>query len=129
MDATGPTHRASSRWYGPFSKGGRIVPPASEDLLLGRKLLLLRHNILDFESKGASDAGAVDLIGAQTIGDVPLLDVLPRVAHRAGRVLEQRLLLLRRHQPEQIARLLPVVIVGVMVVVGRLAFKTGLLEQ
>jgi hypothetical protein len=51
----------------------------------------------------ARDSGAVALIGAQTIGDVPLFDVLPRVAHRSCRVLEQSLLLRRRHQPEQIA--------------------------
>jgi len=42
--------------YGPFSqRAGGLVPPASGDLLLGRQsCLLLRHNILDFESKGGA---------------------------------------------------------------------------
>jgi hypothetical protein len=53
--------------------------------------------------RARATSGAVALIGAQTIGDVPLFDVLPRVAHRSCRVLEQSLLLRRRHQPEQIA--------------------------
>jgi hypothetical protein len=41
----------------------------------------LRH----LEAEGARDAGAVALIGAQTIGDVPLFDVLSRVAYRSCR--------------------------------------------
>ena len=75
------------------------------------------------EAEGASHTCAIGRVGAQTIGDVALLDVLTRIGHRARRVLEQNLLLRRRHQPEQIARLLPVVVIGVMVVVGRLAFN------
>ena len=62
--------------------------------------------------------GAIGLVGAQTISDVAFLDVLPRIAHRAGRVLEQNLLLRRRHQTVQVAGLLPVVVIGVMVLVG-----------
>src|SRR6202035_1662158 len=77
----------------------------------------------DIEAKRPRDPLAIGRIGAKTIGDVALLDVQARIAHRAGCVLEQRLLLRRRHQAEQIARLFPVIVVGVMVVVGRLAFN------
>ena len=75
------------------------------------------------QAEGAGDTLAVGRVGAQAIGDVPLLDVQACIAHRPGSVIEQHLLLGGRHQPEQIARLLPVIIIGVMVVVGRFAFN------
>ena len=120
MKRVPPTSRRQSGFTGhPRRQADR--PPAGEDLLLESSRRLPRHDILDFKAEGASDAGAVGRIGAQAIGDVALLDVLLRVAHRSRRVLEQHLLLRRRHQPEQIARLLPVVVVGVVVIVRSLA--------
>src|SRR5205823_12229504 len=44
-----------------------------------------------------------------------LLDVRPCITHRAGGVLEQRLPLRRRHFTEQVARLLPVIIIHAMI--------------
>jgi hypothetical protein len=95
-------------------------------MLLGSSPFLLRSKILDFEAEGAGDAGAVGRIGAETIGDVPLLDVLARIAHRAGRVLEQRLLLGGCHQAEKIARLLPVITIDAMIAVRRLTPRSAM---
>src|SRR6185369_12057128 len=61
------------------------------------------------------DAGAVGGIGLGTIGDMTLLDVLRSTADLASRIVEQRLLLGRRHLAEQIARLLVVIVVDAMV--------------
>lgn len=44
-----------------------------------------------------------------------LLDMQRRVAHRARGVFEQHLLLRRRHQPEQVAGLLIVIVLGIVV--------------
>src|SRR5262244_1107399 len=71
------------------------------------------------QPQGTGDTAAVSRIGAQTIGDVALLDVPARIAHRAGRVLEQSLLLRECHQTEEIARLCPVIAVDIMVPVRR----------
>jgi hypothetical protein len=84
--------------------------------------LSLLSRLFKGEPERTSNASAVGRIGAPTVGGVALFDVLPRIPHRARRVLEEHLLLRRRHQPEQVARLLPVVGVRVMVVAGWLAF-------
>jgi hypothetical protein len=55
------------------------------------------------------------------IGDVALFDVQPGIAHRARRVLEQQQALSRSHYPEQVAQLLPVIIVDAMIEVRRFA--------
>src|SRR3546814_5313934 len=56
------------------------------------------------------------MVGRRAVADVALLDEVRGVAHRAGGVVEQRLLLRRGHQPEQVAGLLEVVVVVVAVV-------------
>src|ERR1700704_6259132 len=93
-------------------------PPAQ---LVRMRLLSRQHSV--FQSQGLGDAGAVRRIGTGAIGNVPLLDVQPGIAHRARRVLEQRLALSRIYLPEQVARLLPVIIVEAMIVVRRVAFE------
>src|SRR3546814_8146097 len=50
------------------------------------------------------DPRAVGRVGLRAVADVALLDEVRGVAHRAGGVVEQRLLLCRGHQPEQVAR-------------------------
>src|SRR3546814_6907250 len=62
------------------------------------------------------DTRAVGGVGLRAVADVALLDEVRGVAHRAGGVVEQRLLLCRGHQPEQVAGLLEVVVVVVAVV-------------
>src|SRR6202048_3193565 len=74
-----------------------------------------------FEPEGLRHPSPVCRSRARAIVDVPLLDVQLGVAHRPRRVLEQHLLLLRRHLPEQVAGLLPVVIVDAVVKMGRVA--------
>src|SRR5438132_10318066 len=69
------------------------------------------------EAEGTGDALAIGRIGATAIGNVPLLDVQTCIAHRSGGVVEEPLLLGGRHQPEKIARLLPVVVIDAMVIV------------
>jgi hypothetical protein len=73
------------------------------------------------QPEGFRDAGAVRRIGTGAIGDMALLDVQLGVAHRARYVLEQQVALSRSHQPEQFARLLPVIIVDAMIEVRRFA--------
>src|ERR1700742_3614681 len=75
---------------------------------------------LEIETKSPCDPFAVRRIRAQAVGDVPFLDVPARITHCPGCILEQCLLLRPRHQAEQVAWLLPVVVVGIMVIVRRL---------
>src|SRR6266404_6000268 len=77
----------------------------------GAGLLGGDHLRLEIDAQRLRDAGAICGIGLGAIGDVPLLDVQPGVTHRPRRVLEQLLLLLRRHLAKQVAGLLPMVIV------------------
>src|SRR6266403_3342899 len=67
------------------------------------------------------DAGPVARIGARTVFDMPLLHMQPCVSHRTRGVVEEGLLLGRRHQPEQVAWLLPMVILDAVVPVCRVA--------
>ena len=60
-------------------------------------------------------ARAVRGICPHAVLHMALLDVQARIAHRAGGVLEQRLPLRRGHLAEQIARLLPVVVIHAMI--------------
>jgi hypothetical protein len=53
---------------------------------------------------------AVGRIGSSAIRNMPLQDLLRGAIDRASRVIEEQLLLLRGHLPEEIARLLPVII-------------------
>src|SRR5260370_38726846 len=74
-----------------------------------------------FEPEGLRDPGPVCRIRLGAVADVPLLDVQFRVAHCTRRVLEQHLLLVRRHLPEQVAGLLPMVILNAVGPARRIA--------
>src|SRR5437899_731391 len=65
-------------------------------------------------------AGAVCRVRARAILNMALLDVLACITHRPGGILEQHLLLRFRHLAEQVARLLPVIVIHAMVVVRSL---------
>src|SRR6266404_1052739 len=54
---------------------------------------------------------------------MPLQDLLRGAVDRASRVVEEQLLLLRGHLPEEIARLLPVIILQAVVIVSSVAFE------
>src|SRR5581483_3878869 len=64
-------------------------------------------------------ARAISRVRFRAVGDVALLDLDARVAHGARRVLEQHLLLRRRHLAKQDAGLLVVVIVDAMIPMRR----------
>ena len=53
---------------------------------------------------------AIGRIGSSAVGNMALQDFLRDPIDRASRVVEEQLLLLRGHLPEEIARLLPVII-------------------
>ncbi len=65
-----------------------------------------------FQLQCLRHARAVGRIGLAAVGDMATLDEVRRIAHCARGVVEQHLLLCRRHQAEQVARLL--VVVGVV---------------
>src|SRR4051794_6972500 len=79
------------------------------------------RRLLELEAESPRDPFAIGRIGAQAIGNVPLLDVQARVAHCAGGVVEEPLLLVGRHQTEKITRLLPVIIIDAMVIMRPVA--------
>lgn len=66
---------------------------------------------------------AVRRIGSTAVRNMPLLDLLRSTIDRAGRVVEEQLLLLRGHLPEEIARLLPVIIFQPVVIVTSVAIE------
>src|SRR3984893_13795641 len=100
----------------------RVLAVFCMNALLSRQLWLRSlRSASALDAEGPSDSGSIGRVGLGTIGDVPLLDMQARVAHRAGRVLEQGLLLGGCHQAEKIARLLPVVIIDPMVPVRAVA--------
>src|SRR5882757_11019246 len=74
-----------------------------------------------FEPERLCYSSPVGWVGARAVVDMPLLDVLPRVAHRPCRIFEQQPLLLRGHLPEQISGLLPMVVVDAVVPMRRVA--------
>ena len=73
-------------------------------------------------AQGVGDAFAVSRVRLRAVGDMSVLDMLGGLADVAGRVVEQDLLLLRIHLPEQIAGLLPVIVIHPMIPVGGGAF-------
>src|SRR5438477_7939824 len=89
---------------------GGSPPPANAGLLLGSSPFLLSR-----DSQRPRHAGAVCRVRPRAVLDMALLDVRPCIAHRAGGILEQRLPLRRGHLAEQIARLLPVVVIHAMI--------------
>src|ERR1700685_1363746 len=110
-------------WFAPgddtLAGNGRrhgSAPPADEagDLLRGDCLRL-------FEPEGFRHPSPVCRIRARAIVNVSLLNVRPSVSHRPRRVLEQQLLLRRRHFSKPVAGLLPMVVVDAMVPMPRIA--------
>lgn len=67
------------------------------------------------EAERRGNSGAVGGVGAGAVVDVAPLDVIGGIAHRARRVVEKRLALVRIHGAEQVARLLPMVVVDAVV--------------
>jgi hypothetical protein len=65
--------------------------------------------------KGVGNTSAVGQVRLAAVGHVPFLDVLRSLADLAGGVVEQRLLLCRIHLPEQVARLLPVIVIHAVI--------------
>src|SRR3984893_19279012 len=94
----------------PAKRAGLPRPPM-QVLLFGSGPLLLSR-----DSQRPRHACAVGWVRPCAVLHMALLDVRPCIAHRAGGVLEQRLPLRRSHLAEQIARLLPVVVVDAMVI-------------
>src|SRR6266403_3535036 len=78
---------------------------------------------LELDAQRLRDAGTVGRIRLGAVADVPLLDVEFCVAHCTRRVLEQQLLLRRRHLPEQISRLFPMIVVDAVVPVRCFPFE------
>src|SRR6266404_8382660 len=66
---------------------------------------------------------AIRRIGSPAVRNMPLQDLLRGAIDRASRVVEEQLLLLRGHLPEEIARLLPVIILYAVVIVTSVAFE------
>src|SRR5438132_7390494 len=89
--------------------GGSPRPPM-QVLLLGSSPLLLSS-----DPQCPRHARAVCRVRPRAVLHMALLDMRPCITHRAGGVLEQRLLLRRCHLTEQIARLLPMVVIDAMV--------------
>src|ERR1700754_888557 len=79
--------------------------------------------LVERQAKGGGDAGAIGRIGLGAVDDVALFDLAAGVTESAGGVLEQQPLLLAGHLPEQIARLLVVIVVDAMVPPGRVTLK------
>src|ERR1700736_6956582 len=84
-------------------------------------LLGSRPSLRSRDPQRARHARTVCRVRPRAVLHMALLDVRPCITHRAGGVLEQRLPLRRRHLAEQIARLLPVIIVDAVVPMRSLA--------
>src|SRR5260370_8591365 len=61
--------------------------------------------------------------GSSAVRNMPVQVLRRGAIDRASRVVEEQLLLRRGHLPEEIARLLPVIILQAMVKVTRVAFE------
>src|SRR6201988_393317 len=88
----------------------------------GSGVALLRSNHLrrEIDADRLRDAGAVFGVGPVAVGDLPLDDLNRHALHCCLVILEQLLLLVGAHQPEQVAGLTIVVIaVAVIIAVGR----------
>src|SRR6266446_5784330 len=100
--------------------GGSPRPPM-QVMLLGSRPLLLSRKIADRDPQRPRHARAVCRVRPRAVVHMALLDVRPCITHRAGGILEQRLPLRRSHLAEQIARLLPVVVIHAMIPMGPVA--------
>ena len=72
--------------------------------MVGACLSLGRH-LGQLNAEGVGHSFPVCRGGLQAVADVANLDLLRRIAEGPGGILEQNLLLLRAHQPEQFPRL------------------------
>jgi hypothetical protein len=63
------------------------------------------------QAQGGGDACAIGRIGLGAVGDVALLDVPSCPADRASRIVEQSLALSGVHLPEEVPRLLIVIVI------------------
>ena len=68
------------------------------------------------QSHPRRNADAVFRIGLVEMDKLPLDDLQRNAAHRCFDIVEELILLVRRHQPEQIARLPRVVVAGAVIV-------------
>src|SRR6266481_9685100 len=73
------------------------------------------------QPESLGDAGPVARVGARTVFDMPMLHMQPCVSHGTRGVVEEGLLLGRCHHPEQVAWLLPMVILDAVVPMRRIA--------
>src|SRR4030081_3857156 len=86
-----------------------------------KRVGLLRGDRLrrEIDAERLGDASAVGGIGLVAVDDLPLDDLDRHACPRCLVVMKERLLLVGRHQPEQVARLTIVVVaVAVIVAVG-----------
>src|SRR6267143_552560 len=105
-DASGG--KAVRRYRADLSAGKRAGFPARQ----GSSVTLCSGpGLLSRDPQRPRHARAVCRVRPRAVLHMALLDVRPCITHRAGGVLEQRLPLRRSHLAEQIARLLPVIIV------------------
>src|ERR1700687_5465745 len=103
------------RWFGG-------ADGASERRRPTKRAGLLRSDRqgLEIDAQRLSDAGAVCGIGPVTVDDLPRDDLDRHALHRRLVVLEELVLLVGRHQPEQLSGLTIVVVAVAMIVAGRL---------
>src|SRR5690606_17772350 len=124
--SAGSAVRLSLTWEKNRKKGRDSMGVAAFACSIGTGRSALRARLLFTQAVGRGGAGkraelaqcrlhagSIRRIGLRAVVDVALLDEVRRVAHRARGVVEQQLLLVRCHQPEQVARLL--VVVGIVV--------------
>src|SRR5258707_1846995 len=99
--------------------GLRVAGGAGERRRPAKRAGLLRGDHLrrEIDAQRLRDAGAVGGIGLGAMDDLPRDDLDRHALHRRLVVLEELVLLVGRHQPEEIARL-TVIIVAVAVVVA-----------
>ncbi len=71
---------------------------------------MMLGGLCDIQLQCSCHTIAIGRIGSSAVRNMPLQDLLRGAIDRASRVVEEQLLLLRGHLPEEIARLLPVII-------------------
>ena len=92
----------------PFATGSSELGFLIEEL--SRRPVLLCWCKIARNTERFRDTVAIGRIGSSAIRNMPLQDFLRGTIDRASRVVEEALLFLKGHAPEEIARLLPVII-------------------